>query len=382
MGKKKNVKFVLIICLVLFSVAKASDSEEKIWKHPCCKRLPTDMKGPFVNLSDGSVLAIGNNQTFISNDEGENWSEIGKIYDGPKPGIPKGGVVVKTRDGVIVLVYMDMSTIIRTWVDGEPAEDIQLDVWSIRSFDQGKTWVDRQMIFDGYCGAIINIIQTSDGHIVAPIEHPVRNPGRHVTQTLVSADNGLTWKLSNIIDLGGAGDHDGAMEGTVVELKDGRLYMLMRTNLDRFWHAYSEDKGLSWRIIKPSDIDASSAPGYMKRLASGRLVLVWNRLYPEGKDSYYRPDKRQHFHNAPSYQRAELSIAFSEDEGQTWTRPVVFAKVKGSEQEQVEWMSVTNGLCYPYIFERKPGLLWITTGCPRKENLLRISIRETDFVCK
>jgi hypothetical protein len=328
------------------------------------------------------VLAIGKNETFISKDDGKTWSEGKRIYDGPKPGIPTGGRAIKTREGIIVLIYMDMSTRKRKWINGEPAEDIQLDVWSIRSLDECKTWVDRQMIFDGYCGAIINMIVTSDGHIVAPIEHPVRNPGRHVSRTLVSTDNGLTWKLSNIIDLGGAGDHDGAMEGTVVELKDGRLYMLLRTNLDRFWEAYSEDKGLSWRIIKPSNIDASSAPGYIKRLASGRIVLVWNRLYPEGKNSYYRPDKREHFHNAPSYQRAELSIAFSEDECKSWTKPTVFARVEGSEQEQVAWMSVTNGLCYPYIFEREPGLLWITTGCPRKELLFRVSLYEKDFIQK
>ena len=76
------------------------------------------------------------------------------------------------------------------------------------------------------------------------------------------------------------------MEATVAELSNGRLLMLIRTNLDRFWEAYSDDGGRYWREIRPSQIDASSSPGYLIRLASGRLALVWNRLYPEGKKQH------------------------------------------------------------------------------------------------
>jgi len=68
-------------------------------------------------------------------------------------------------------------------------------------------------------------------------------------------------------------------------LKDGRLYMLLRTAWDRFWEAYSWDKGLSWRQIGPgpSTIPTSSSPGYMMRLASGRIALVWNSPPAGGK---------------------------------------------------------------------------------------------------
>ena len=95
-------------------------------------------------------------------------------------------------------------------------------------------------------------------------------------------DDGKTWKRSNLIDLGGHGHHDGATEPMVAELSDGRLLMLMRTSLDRFWQAFSDDGGRYWRTIQPSSIDASSSPGHLVRLSSGRLVLLWNRLNPEG----------------------------------------------------------------------------------------------------
>ena len=66
-------------------------------------------------------------------------------------------------------------------------------------------------------------------------------PQPHATLTCVSADEGKTWQRGNIIDLGGRGHHDGAIEATVAELSTGRLLMLIRTNLDRFWEAYSDD---------------------------------------------------------------------------------------------------------------------------------------------
>jgi hypothetical protein len=57
-----------------------------------------------------------------------------------------------------------------------------------------------------------------------------------------------------------------------------------------------------------------------------------------------------------------LSIAFSNDDGKTWTTPVVIARKKG------------GNLSYPYIFEHKSGELWI------RANAARVSLQEADFV--
>ena len=94
------------------------------------------------------------------------------------------------------------------------------------------------------------------------------------------------------------------MEPTVAELSDGRLLMLIRTHWDRFWEAFSDDGGLSWRTVHPSQIVPPSAPGHLLKLHSGRLVLVYN--------------------GPPAHQ--ELSVAFSEDDARSWTKPVVIAR--------------------------------------------------------
>jgi sialidase-1 len=344
-------------------------SPNQRWSDPRCTDLDMPYGGRFIELSDGRLFTVQNNTTLYSSDDGKTWEDGGPVYTGRKPGVPGSGPMIKTEDGVIVMLFADMSTFrssSRGWIDaaGRAADDVRLDVWSVRSLDEGQTWQDRHRVLEGYCGAMINMIQMSrNGPIVAPIQDLWYDPDRNVQPVFTSGDNGKSWTKSNVIDLGGHGHHDGAMESIVIELNDRRVWMLIRTNWDYFWEAYSMDEGLSWRIIQPTDIDASSAPGYILRLASGRMVLVWNRLYPEGSTSYQR--RAGAYSNVPgSWHREELSIAFSEDDGNSWTDPVVLAKEE-------------TGLSYPYIFERRPGELWITTGF---QGALQVSIKEEEWV--
>ena len=171
----------------------------------------------FLELDDGSLLNISNEDggtVRISRDDGKSWSVLSKMVDGPGPGRPtidrETGMAVKTRDGVIIWLYFDLESFKWEWDNetGKPAPDVRRDVWAIRSLDGGKTWIDRQKIFDGYCGAMMDIIETSDGHVVAAVQRLLYNPGRHEQCTYVSSDNGKTWRRSNIIDLGGHGHHE------------------------------------------------------------------------------------------------------------------------------------------------------------------------------
>lgn len=335
---------------------------------PRVKVMPWQTAGQIVRLANGSLLTLGKNITRISADEGRTWRDQGPITTS-KTGIPVAGssVLVRTRDGALVLVYMDISTFNPAWdrVRGEPLPGQRLDVWSIRSLDDGRTWRDKQRLLDGYCGALINGIETRDGHIVVPACETFPNPGRSVTFTYVSADRGRSWKRSNLIDLGGHGDHDGACEASVVELSDGRIFMLMRTCYDQFWRAISEDHGQTWLDIAPSGIDASSAPSNLIRLASGRIALVWNRLYAEGKHD--APRRYKPFaHRPASWHRAELSMAFSDDDCRTWSRPVVLGRDHGV------------GLAYASIFENKPGEVWL--GIHLAQPPVQIRFDEADFV--
>ncbi len=331
--------------------ASASLSDQNRWVHPLFEPLPIDRNGPFVALPDGSLATVDDKGFRISTDDGQTWSEPTFVCDGINPREPASYYLLRTQKGTLVLVYLNFTTYRFSWdaERKEPKEDCRLEVWATRSLDDGRTWVDNQRVLDGYNPNFFAFIQTRTGRIVAPLQHMTSNPGRLITCTVYSDDEGKTWRRSNWIDLGGHGHHDGAFEPTLAELSDGRLLMLIRTSLDRFWQAISEDGGRYWRIIYPSTIDASNSPGYLLRLQSGRLVLVWNRLHLEGRE-YPKVHLPQHTEFPCSWHREELSIAFSEDDGKTWTKPLVFAKQPGGQ------------LSYPYLFERRPGELWITAG--------------------
>ena len=277
---------------------------------------PTALGTNLVALADGGVMAVlsigpqsyraplGSNSLVyrVTRDEGKTWGKEQKIVAHPDCNASHPSVL-RTRDGALHVFYLGF--VRHSWKGGNPTPEEKSDVWTVRSRDGGKTWSKPLMIHECYCGATNGAIETRDGHIVFPFEHYVPNPGRCVSRAAVSADGGKTWKLSNTVDIGGAGDHAGALEPAAVELRDGRLWMLIRTQRGQFWEAFSADGGLAWGKARPTKIEAAHAPGHLTRLASGRIALVWNR----------RPKGRQ-----------ELYVALSDDDGKSWGKPVLVAR--------------------------------------------------------
>jgi sialidase-1 len=374
---------VLSFALAVFSVVGRAGAEEppaERWIHPACKALDITANGPFVQLDDGTLMRIDKNVLRTSKDGGKTWSQGGAVID---PGMDFSfvghvGQFMRTRSGALVILFLDFTTQNFAWDNekGAPKPECKLEMWAIRSIDGGQTWTDRQRLLDGYNADFMGFIQTTGGNLVATVEHLVPELRRWVCLSFVSQDDGKTWRRSNLIDLGGHGHHDGAVEPMVIELRDKRLMMLIRTSLDQFWKAYSDDQGQYWRVIQPSGIDASSAPGWLLRLRSGRLGLVWNRLNPEGKPPHPKHKSAGPATEYPvSWFRGELSIAFSDDDGTTWSKPIVIAREQDAQ------------LSYPYMMERQPGELWIFTrytyhrgGKPAPS--VAVSLKEEDFVPK
>lgn len=320
--------------VLAFAALGGAAEEEARWVHPLCQPLAVDGNGPFVELADGKLMTIDAQGVRVSQDDGRTWSEVQQVcegLDGLREGRePASSAIVRTQGGALVIVYLDSTTYNFSWDNAinQPKEDCRLEVWAIRSLDGGKTWIDRQRILEGYNPNFFGFIQTRGGRLVATVPHLVRDPGRYVACSLTSDDDGKTWQRSNLVDLGGHGHHSGAMEPTVAEWGDGRLLMMIRTHWGRFWEALSDDGGLSWRTVRPSQIESTSAPGVLLKLRSGRLAFVCN-----GKAD-----------------RTHLLLAFSEDDGETWTKPVVLARQKDGQ------------LSYPFFLERRPGELWVIAG--------------------
>ena len=380
---KSKIAIVILLFWSIYSCnTKSSDKDttekatstgktisDKYWVPDRVEEIKSIKPGLFIRLADNSLLTITGNQTYLSKDEGNTWSPFSLIADTAKFDISAGSLI-RTSHNVIILSFVNLKEKANwNWrKDIHDSPGSILPTYAVRSIDGGKTWQDLQKLHDDWTGANRDMIETSDGSIVFTSMIMRHNPGHHTVLTYTSKDEGKTWAASNIIDLGGTGNHSGVMESTLAQLKDGRLWMLLRTNWGNFWQTFSDDDGLTWKEIGPTDIDASSSPGLLRRLQSGRLVLVWNRLFPEGKKEYPLRGGDGNLAEVPaSWQREELSVMFSDDDGKTWSKPTVIARVTKKDTQ----------LSYPSIFEAKPGKLWITT---RFQGDLTIKLFEKDFL--
>jgi hypothetical protein len=336
--------------------------------HRKAEHMPALPAGRFVRLDDGSILSIAGipAQGHLSDDEGRTWQSF-PLFPGDSALAPAPtGALLKTAKGAVVAVFANLREKHWTWQDElKDAPGARLPTYAMRSLDGGETWQDTQKLHDAWTGATRDILQTRDGGIVFTSMRMRHDPGRHTVLTYRSEDDGVTWQASNVIDLGGNGHHGGVSESTIVELEDGRLLQYIRTNWGQLWQATSVDGGRHWHPYGPTGIPASSTPGMLQRLASGRIVLLWNRLYPEGADDYPLRGGDGIWSATPvSNFREELSISFSEDECETWSPPVVVVRNPGSE------------CTYPYVFEPTPGVLWITAH--RWD--IKLRLREEDLV--
>lgn len=346
------------------------DNRSAIQLHPAVEWLPFEWNGPLLHLPDGRLVGIDDKDASESIDGGRTWTTRPLFAYGRNDKefkVSSERAMCLTPRGTIVAGFMNLNEKLWLWRDElrDALPGTRIPQYVMRSEDGGRTWETPILLHEAWTGEVRDLIVTRSGRLVLSSMKLAHQPGHHTVLTYVSEDDGKTWRASPAIDLGGCGHHGGVTEATIEQLQDGRMLMLLRTNWGRFWQAFSEDEGLSWRRIEPSAIEASSAPGLLKRLSSGRLVLFWNRPFPEGKTEFPLQGGDGLWSEAPvSNHRGELSMAFSEDDGETFSKPAVIARREGA------WLS------YPRLLEAAPGELWLTT----MQGGLAVRLRERDFV--
>jgi len=117
-------------------------------------------------------------------------------------------------------------------------------------------------------------------------------------------------------------------EHCLVELKDGRLWVLVRT-ISGIGESFSSDKGVTWSPGQDSGLGGPNSRFFIRRLQSGRLLLV------------------NHAPNAETgeYIRSMLTAYLSEDDGKSWQGGLLL-----DERE---------GVSYPDGCQDKNGNIWI-----------------------
>src|SRR5690606_39463810 len=115
---------------------------------------------------------------------------------------------------------------------------------------------------------------------------------------------------------------------------------------------------------------------------SGRSLLVRNRPYTEGTNTYELRGGDNIWSETPvSNYRGEMSVAFSEDEGKTWSERVVIAKTdpggyRAAGVGGTNPVMPNREVSYPFAVEIAPGAVWITS----RRSTVRVKIYEKDFL--
>jgi len=309
---------------------------------------------------DGTLLQVRDDAIYQSTDGVTLTKRFDCVRDPTLPNVAiGGGLLAATPRGTLIHVAQDRTQFVKlTYKDGKfTSDEAKSMVYALRSTDGGRTWTDGTLLQDGYCGAMRHILVTRKGSVVASLQEWDREHERHVTTIHVTEDDGLTYHKATIDNGIGRGLHDGFFESAVTELSDGRLWLLGRTSLGVLWQTYSGDGGRTWKPPTPTSISAGGYPAMLLRLRNGQHVLAWTRYYPdgyEGRDDLVNLASATWFwgEQVTSRFNRELSLAFSDDDGATWTEPIVIA----------EGRQDFAGITYPRMVELKPGEVGLWAG--------------------
>ena len=249
-----------------------------------------------VLLEDGEIRHYGPEMYISSKDKGITWDTV-SVSDGNFYGKkdPLSGEYLRVFAGKNDSVFSIRS---KGGIDGE---------WI-------KTLIDTN-------GAIMikPVVYIDNGKRAIAAFHTKYRNGCGV---YYSDNSGLTWIKSNQVNTpphkaegfhkGRRWNH-GAVEPSVVELKDGRTWMLIRTAQDNLYESFSENKGETWSVPVPSRFYSTITMSTIQRLQNGSLLLIWNNTTPLPEVEHSGDYWEDVFTN-----RDALHAAISDDDGKTW----------------------------------------------------------------
>lgn len=293
---------------------------------------PRNSEGAFIRLKDGRILFIYTHFTGggadnaaahlasrVSHDGGLTWSKEDTLV---VPNEGKQNVMsvslLRLASGEIALFYLRKNG----WDDCRPYMRV--------STDEAKTWSEPSLCIAQGGYYVLNndrVVQLRTGRLVMPVSKHNEPGGKYSSHGIISCflsdDNGKTWRQS-ASKLTGETEKGRVIlqEPGVVELRDGRLLMFIRTDAGCQFRSFSADGGNTWSPAEPSNIISPLSPASIKRIPkTGDLLLVWNNH--EGIDAARRG------------KRTPFNVAISRNDGQTWE------KVKTLEDDPGGWYCYT-----------------------------------------
>lgn len=298
--------------------AQRTDLSDVIERHvvlpftPTCKRIVPEC---LFRLPDGRWMLAYNDhyggvddespshiRYLLSGDDGATWSQPRTLVEHGEHQNVFGPALLRLRDGRFGLTYGAFDH----WESQH--------VYFRHSRDPLGEWSPPHRItdFPGVHGnAGQRLLQLRSGRLIQPVGWaPSETPQRGIAHegfVWWSDDGGATWRCTpESIKL----PKRGVMEPVIVELRDGRLLMFMRNQLGVIYRTVSADEGETWSTPEPTTLETPESCCFLTRIgATGDLAVVWN-------------NSRYDLSCVQFGRRCPMSVAISQDEGETWSAPV------------------------------------------------------------
>jgi sialidase-1 len=280
---------------------------------------PRNSEGDIVVLRDGSLFAAWSQfyggaedhaaariVAVKSSDGGRTWSAPATIQENQGKANVMSVSLVRSASGDVLFFYLIKNSL------------SDLKAYVRRSTDDTQTWSEPVLITPEPGYHVMNnarIIQLKSGRLLAPVStcgtvFAKGDPFRTVVYR--SDDDGRTWQRGSTFL---AAPKRGAMEPGLIEMKDGRVMQIIRTQTGYIWHSYSSDGGDTWTQAKQWNIEAPEAPTTITRLPStGDWLMVLNPTV-----EWKNPEKTVLGTNHGGA-RTPLAAMISHDEGKTWSK--------------------------------------------------------------
>lgn len=233
----------------------------------------TEPEAPYLSKSMWSISRIAMRR---STDGGKSWGGPQILQQGTKEYSLLSHNIRLTAAGTLLHNFVRYSGY--DYETGTPEKSLS-EVFIQRSNDEGKTWSKAEKMPTGerYQGDVLSMEQLRDGRLIYPFCFLTNVKSQFAVSVMYSDDDGKNWKRSaSVLRTGGGGFESGASEPTVVELPDGKLWMLIRAQTGFLWESFSTDRGVTWSHAVESILPSSNAPATALRLRSGEIAVAWN----------------------------------------------------------------------------------------------------------
>jgi hypothetical protein len=292
-----------------------------------------------------------------SDDDGETWSKPRLVVDAHSKNLP--------MDRSVLVGNLWTDPLGRLWLIFDQSMDMfdgRAGVWMARCDNpdaEKPTWSTPRRIWHGVTLNKPTVLANGEWMLPISLDQregfgPFKGQFKELdplrgANVFVSTDQGATWQRRGAVTFPNPDWH----EHMIVERRDGSLWMLART-AKGIMQTTSTDGGRTWAApTEPPGIRQPNARFHIRRLASGKLLLV------------------KHGDKVDAHEgRVQLSAWLSDDDGKSWQGGLVLDERKG--------------ISYPDGFQAPDGTIYISYDRNRATDgeILLARFTEADVLAK